>query len=64
MYRGTIPLARHRYDADALGGNDACVDQSDDGHSSVNTDDTGEDTDIDLFSNIAVDDESDYGIDN
>jgi hypothetical protein len=52
----TIPLARHRYDADALGGDDACVDRSDDGHCSVE--------DIDLFSNIAADDESDFGIDN
>jgi hypothetical protein len=58
----TIPLARHRYDADALGGDDACVDRSDDGHCSASSDDSVED--IDLFRNIAADDESDFGIDN
>jgi hypothetical protein len=53
----TIPLARYRYDGDALGGDEASVDRSDDGNDSASTDD------VDLFSNIAVDKESDYGID-
>jgi hypothetical protein len=59
----TIPLARYRYDGDALGGDEASVDRSDDGNDSASTDDSGDGNDVDLFSNIAVDEESDYGID-
>jgi hypothetical protein len=40
-----------------------CVDRSDDGNDSASTDDSGDGNDVDLFSNIAVDEESDYGID-
>jgi hypothetical protein len=57
------PLARYRFDADALGGDDASVDRSDDGNDSASTDDSGDENDVDLLSNIAADDESDYGID-
>jgi hypothetical protein len=56
----TIPLARYRYDADELGGDDASVDRSDE---EISTDDSGDENDVDLFSNIAVDEESEYGID-
>jgi hypothetical protein len=60
----SVPLARHRSDADALGGDEANVDRSDDGNdSSASTGDSGDGNDVDLFSNIAADDESDYGID-
>jgi hypothetical protein len=48
---------------DALGGDEASVDRSDDGNDSASTDDSGDGNDVDLFSNIAADDESDYGID-
>jgi hypothetical protein len=54
------PLARYRYDGDALGGDEASGDRSDDGNDSASTDDGN---DVDLFSKIAVDEESDYGID-
>jgi hypothetical protein len=60
----SVPLARHRFDADALGGDEASVDRSDDGNdsASTSTDDSGDGNDVDLlFSNIAADDESDYG---
>ena len=60
----SVPLARHRFDADALGGDEASVDRSDNGNDSASTDDSGDGNDVDLFSNIAADDESDYGIDN
>jgi hypothetical protein len=60
----SVPLARHRFDADALGGDEASVDRSDDGNDSASTDDSGDGNDVDLLSNIAADDESDYGIDN
>jgi hypothetical protein len=33
----SVPLARHRYDADALGGDEASVDRSDDGNDSAGT---------------------------
>jgi hypothetical protein len=46
-----------------LGGDETSVDRSDDGNDSANTDDSGDGNDVDLFSNIAADDESDYGID-
>jgi hypothetical protein len=59
----SVPLARHRFDADALGGDEASVDRSDDGNDSASTDDSGDGNDLDLLSNIAADDESDYGID-
>jgi hypothetical protein len=60
----SVPLARHRSDADALGGDEASVDRSDDGNDSASTDDSGDGNDVDLcISNIAADDESDYGID-
>ena len=59
----SVPLARQRFDADALGGDEASVDRSDDGNDSASTDDSGDGNDVDLFSNIADDDESDYGID-
>jgi hypothetical protein len=39
------------------------VDRSDDGNDSASTDDNGDGNDVNLFSNIAADDESDYGID-
>jgi hypothetical protein len=54
----SVPLARHRFDADALGGDEASVDND-----SARTDDSGDGNDVDLISNIAADDESDYGID-
>jgi hypothetical protein len=60
----SVPIARHRCDADALGGDEASVvDRSDDGNdsASTSTDDSGDGNDVDLFSNIAADDESDYG---
>ena len=60
----TVPLARHRYDADALRGDDAGVDRSDDGNDSAISDDSGDGNDVNLFSNIAADDESDYGVGN
>jgi hypothetical protein len=41
----------------------ASVDRSDEGNDSVSTDDSGDGNDVDLISNIAADDESDYGID-
>jgi hypothetical protein len=47
-----------------LGGDEASVDRSDDGNDSASTDDSGDGNDVDLLSNIAADDESDYGIDN
>jgi hypothetical protein len=59
----SVPLARHRFDADALGGDEASVNRSDDGNDSASTDDSGDGNDVNLFSNIADDDESDYGID-
>jgi hypothetical protein len=59
----SVPLARYRFDADALGSDDASVDRSDDENDSASTDDTGDGNDVDLLSNIAADDESDYGID-
>jgi hypothetical protein len=59
----SVPLARYRFDADALGGDEASVDRSDEGNDSASTDDSGDGNDVDLFSNIAADDESDYGID-
>jgi hypothetical protein len=37
------------------------VDRSDDGNDSASTDDNGDGNDVNLFSNIAADDESDYG---
>jgi hypothetical protein len=62
----SVPLARYRFDADALGGDDASVDRSDDGNDSASTDDSDDSddgNDVDLLSNIAADDENDYGID-
>jgi hypothetical protein len=41
----TIPLARYRYDGDALGGDEASVDRSDDGNDSASTDDSGDGND-------------------
>jgi hypothetical protein len=41
-----------------LGGDEASVDND-----SASTDDSGDGNDVDLISNIAADDESDYGID-
>jgi hypothetical protein len=46
-----------------LGGDDASVDRSDDGNDSASTDDSDDGNDVDLLSNIAADDENDYGID-
>jgi hypothetical protein len=37
----SVPLARHRYDADALGGDEASVDRSDDGNVSAGTEGSG-----------------------
>jgi hypothetical protein len=37
----SVPLARHRYDADALGGDEASVDRSDDGNDSAGTEGSG-----------------------
>ena len=59
----SVPFARHCFDADALGGDEASVDRSDDGNDSASTEDSGDGNDVDLFCNIAVDEESDYGID-
>jgi hypothetical protein len=39
------------------------INRSYDGNDSASTDDSGDGNDVDLFSNIAADDESDYGID-
>jgi hypothetical protein len=60
----SVPLARYRFEADALGGDEASVDRSDDRNDSASTDDSGDGNDVDLFSTIAADDESDYGFDN
>jgi hypothetical protein len=41
LHASSVPLARHRYDADALGGDEASVDRSHDGNDSAGTDGSG-----------------------
>ena len=38
----SVPLARYRFEADALGGDEASVDRSDDRNDSASTDDSGD----------------------